>query len=697
MLPGWNPLTDPIRRQARQDLERLVARLPMKRARLRRRFHSVLLQVSAQPISAVFWTLSLLAFLGAVTTAWVGWPIWGQREPDDFSGVVLAAGSATAFGSIVFSVVSSSFARASDLAPGYTVVVLGQRSPWLGGLGIICVAGLLLVYAAFDPTRAGSVAASLLAVSAITWSWGAARRALGSADPLMIARNAGNYYRRAAKRSARFASVGLANGWPKEIRRDPESVATFTRKHQWDIVVGLLRQLRAGVRSTAGQGRLTEAVMLHEALVNAFVDYAGSVEGEIGEGDGLLEVVLSGTDSVIASSLQHDDNEAGNYALRQLVIVGSQGFKDLDYAVARTFVVQKLKAYLDDAWDNDISTIPAASVVSIGELVRSWVSVHAYEDAVGGLEALGEIAARAIATRRKHIGYAATDQLAICFPILANVPHFDLRRGYLRAWSQASALVMRLAPLEPVDGMSGVADALLPGITLARSASLQPAMWEIAHDNVPMAADAIMDALETALSQLPNDVKDDRAFEHGLTDALSLAYGVALVLSRSKGAGDGKDQAERVVKMLMEATRSGPGSKAVASADVAELSWSILLAAQFSDVEDDLLTSAAETLLERLGAENDWEPPPPDEEYMLAFALGLRTVAGVPLNDLDQWEERVRARQSGGPFGSYWDWGIRIEGFGRAPSANRNRPAAPPATIDAVNDAAVERWPEFRR
>jgi hypothetical protein len=38
----------------------------MKRARLRRRFHGVLLQVSAQPISAVFWTLSLLAFLGAV-------------------------------------------------------------------------------------------------------------------------------------------------------------------------------------------------------------------------------------------------------------------------------------------------------------------------------------------------------------------------------------------------------------------------------------------------------------------------------------------------------------------------------------------------------------------------------------------------------------------------------------------------------
>lgn len=670
----------------------------MKRARFRRRVQSLLLQINAQPVSAAFWALSFLTFVGAMMTAWLGWPIWGESGSDDFSGVVLAAGSATAFGAVVFSVVSSSFARASDIAPGYTVVVLGQRSPWVGGLGIICVAGLLLVHATFDPTRSGAIAASLLAVSAVTWSWGAARRALGSADPLMIARNAGDYYRRATKRSARFASAALSSGWPKEIRSDPEAVQDLTRKHQWDIVAGLLRQMRAGVRSTAGQGRITESVMLLEALVNAFIDYAGSVDGEIGEHDGLLEIVLSGTDSVAASSLQHADNEAGNYALRQLVIVGSQGFKDLDYSAARSLVVQKLKSYLSDAWDNDISTIPAASVVSIGELVRAWANVHAYEDVSRGLEALGEIAARAIATRRKHIGYAATDQLAACFATLADVPHSGLRSGYLGAWSQASALVMRLAPIEPVDGMSGVADALLPGITLARSSALQQAMWEVDSRNVAAASGAILDALRSAVSFLESDINDNRTYERGLTEALSLAYGVSLLLSRTRTTDEGKEQALGIVKLLLDATRSDTGSKALTSADVAELAWSILLAAHFLAVENDSLTNAAESLLERLGADDDWEPPPPDEEYMLAFALGLKILAGTPLDEVNRWEDHVRAKQhAGGPFGSYWDWGMRIDGFGRAPSANRNRPAAPPAVIDAVNDSALGRWPELRR
>lgn len=227
VLPGWNPLTDPIRRQARQDLERLVARLPMKRARLRRRLHSLLLQINSQPMSATFWALSFLAFLAAAVTVLFGWPIWGEPGPEDYSGVVLAAGSATAFGSVVFSVVSSSFVRASEIAPGYTVVVLGQRSPWLGGLGIICVAGVLLVHATFHPTRSGAIAASLLAVSAVTWSWGAARKALGSADPLMIARNAGDYYRKATKRSARFATV-VAAGRATVSGTDDFALARYT-------------------------------------------------------------------------------------------------------------------------------------------------------------------------------------------------------------------------------------------------------------------------------------------------------------------------------------------------------------------------------------------------------------------------------------------------------------------------------------
>jgi hypothetical protein len=147
----------------------------------------------------------------------------------------------------------------------------------------------------------------------------------------------------------------------------------------------------------------------------------------------------------------------------------------------------------------------------------------------------------------------------------------------------------------------------------------------------------------------------------------------------------------------MGATGSHAGSKAISSADVAELAWSILLTVQYVEVADDSLTNAAKMLLERLGAGEDWEPRPPDEEYMLAFALGLKILAGFPVHEIDALEQQVRARQSGRSFGPYWDWGMRIDGFGGAPAANRNRAAAPPGAIDSVNDSALGRWPELRR
>lgn len=696
VLYGWNPLTDPIRRQSRQELQQLAARIPMKGVRFRRRLDALVLRVAAQPMSAAFWALTALALLAGVITGWLGWPIWGERE-SSYSAVVLAAGSATAFGSVVFSVVSTSFTRAADIAPGYTVVLLGQRSPWLGGLTIMVVAGLLFVHATLDPTRSGAIAASLIAVSAVTLSWVSARQALGSSDPLVIAQNASRYYRRATKRSARFARIGLARGWPKEIRSNPQAVDQLTRHHQRDVVAGLLRQLRAGIRSTAGQGRLTESVMLMEGLVYAFLDYAGSVDGEIGEHDGLLEIVMSAMDSVVGSSVQNADNEAGNYALKHFVVLGRQAFRDPDYAAARAIVLQKLNSWVNEAWGNDVSTVPAASVVSIGELTRAWAEIHAFEDVAAGLAALSGIGARATAAQRKHIGYAATDQLAASFPALANQPHSGLRGHSLKAWSEASASLMRLAPLEPIDGMSGVVDALLPGITLAKGASLQQKIWEVAPEYVSEGVDAILGALESSLSSLENDVADDQMFERGLIEAFSLLYGTTLLLSRNSDPDSAQQQSGRILKLIMKTIASDRGSKTLATADVAELVWSVLLGCHHFGLEDAFLSDAAESLLTYTGADEGWEPSPPDEEYMLGFILGLKVLAGVPEAEINTWEQETRKQQaSGDRFAmSFWDWGMRIEGFGRAPSANRNRPAAPPAVIDAVNDSALSRWPRL--
>jgi hypothetical protein len=336
-------------------------------------------------------------------------------------------------------------------------------------------------------------------------------------------------------RSAKHARVGLSRGWPKEIRSDPQAVDVLTRDHQRDLVAGLLRQLRAGIRSTAGRGRLTEAVMLLEGLAHAFTDYALSVDGEIGPHHGLLEIPLSAVDAVVAASLQFGDNEAGNYALKQLVWLGEQKCHDPEYAAVRALVARRLQSYLDDSWDNDTSTVPAASVSAMGDLVLKWIGIRAFEDAAAGIEILGQIAGRSLVSRRKHIGYAATDKLASSFPFLANQQSDHLSRHYLRAWSEASAPIFRLAAAEPLDGMAGVADALLPGITLAgASSALQQTMWDVAPPRIPLAVEAILSALEPSIRSLAPDTGDGRQYEAALADSLSLAYAVSLLLARDE-------------------------------------------------------------------------------------------------------------------------------------------------------------------
>lgn len=209
-INAWNPMLDPVREQLRQQVQQDAARIPMRRAKFRRRLQMRMSKFATQPIDAIFGLVCLGTLTASAVIATLNWPIWGRGEA--FEDVVLAAGSATALGSIVFSAVSTPFARAMDIAPGYTAVVLGQRSPWLGGLGIIAVAGTLLTYSTLEPTQAGANAAVLLAVSAVTWSWMSARRALSEADPLIVAQQAGTYYRKAIVRSTRLVRRGLSIG-----------------------------------------------------------------------------------------------------------------------------------------------------------------------------------------------------------------------------------------------------------------------------------------------------------------------------------------------------------------------------------------------------------------------------------------------------------------------------------------------------
>lgn len=692
-LAAWDPLTDTVRTRLRTDIKARADSIMVSPRRWRLWWATTRFRVATQPMSALFFITASLTLVGAILIGAFGWPVWGHAS-GEYVGVVVAAGSATAFGSIVFSVASTSFSRAADIAPGYTAVVLGRSTPWLGGLGIIAVSGILLTYATQSPTQSGAIAAVLLAVSAVTWSWISVRSSLAKSDPLAIAQDAGRYYRKAMKRTAKYAQAVMAEGLPKTMRANEEAVAMLTRDHQRDLIVGLLRQLRAGVRSTAGQARLTESVMLLEALVNAFDDYATMVNGEIGPHDGLLDVVLTAVDSVIDACIQHEDNEAGNYAIRQLVHLGARGYSDPDYAAVRSLASSRLTTYVDRTWDNDSSSVPAASVTAIGDLVAHWITASAYEDVMRGLETLSKMAMRALLARKVHIGSAATSQLASVFVFLANEEVTTLRDQYLERWSEAVVPIARVAPYEPLFGMYGVADALVPGLSLGGGASLQQAIWSIDPSHALAAADAILSFLEKSISWLRSDEVEQNAVDKGLAEYLAVAYQALLLLVGRRDKVEAVSGAERALEFLLAATSSEAGTAALSSTSVVEAGWSIILASGALGASDERLAEASNTLLDRLGVDNGWDAHPRIDAYEFSFAVGLMVIAGRPEDEISAWEDRILATDDQqGPFGWRWDWGMYIEGLGRSPATNRNRATASQSIFNYVNQSAVDRWP----
>ncbi len=694
-LRSWDPLTGTVRGHLRTETERLAASVPMSRARIRRWVRFLGFRLAAQPVSAVFTVIAISAVLGALALIGFNWPIWGH-ETSDYAAITLAAGSATAFGAVVFSVTTTAFTRAADMAPGYSVVVLNRRSPWLSGLGIILVSACLLAFASVNPTLCGALAAVLVAVSAVTWSWIAARCTLTASDPLNIARDAGRYYRKAVLRSARWAQSGLATGWPKGIRRDPELVARLTWQHQQQVVASMLRQIRAGLLSTAGKGSLTESVMLFEALVSAFDDYAASVGGEIGPYNGLPDIVLGAADRLIDACIQHDDNEAAQYAVRQIVAMGGEGYADPDYASVRSLTFQRVSSWVDRTWDKDTSTIPAVGIVAMGDLIQAWVSSSAYEDVQRELQTVSKTALRSIVTRRLHIGQAATGQLARLFPILANEPNRHLRSEYLKEWTEATVPLAVMAPHEPLTGMAGVADALVPGMTLAGGPFIQRTIWAVDPSALPDAAGAVLAMLDKALTGFARGDADEQTLEQGLSEYLVVAYQALLVLVANRDSVDGTVQAKECLAFITAIAASDTLAPILSAPEVAEVVWSIILACSALGVGSDRLAQVSGSILAALGIPGPWTSSVLDGPYVRAFVIGLMVMNGQSNDVIEAWAtEATKAEVERGSFGSGLDWGMHIEGLGRSPSTNRNRVTAPQPLFNLVNSLAIERFPDL--
>jgi hypothetical protein len=187
---------------------------------------------------------------------------------------------------------------------------------------------------------------------------------------------------------------------------------------------------------------------------------------------------------------------------------------------------------LDRTWDDDVSTVPANAVATLGNLANQWVADDAYEDARRLIEDLSKIAIRATATRRVHIGMVATEQLAQLLPVMANVQPEHLREHYLKAWTQATIPLMTVAPVEPLDQMYSVCDSLLPGTSLAPGTDLQQCLWSVDGNASTAAVTAILDAVSVSFKRLFSDdtpLLERQDLDRAITDTLSLVYAVTVV------------------------------------------------------------------------------------------------------------------------------------------------------------------------
>jgi len=694
-IRSWDPLISAARRTMDQELLGQVDHLPAERAKLRRKVWKLWLQISNHPIDAAFWTMAALCLIVGLIVAVFDWPLWGYSGAGSYDGVVLGSASAAAFGSIVFSVVGVSLAQSAQFGAGFSAVVLNRPGPWLSGFGLVLVSGAAFVLAAFDPTKSGAVTTALFVSGGIATAWVLARQVMADADPLSAAQRAAKHYKKLAVKMRKSAATSTRMHMPRVVRSEKAIETALVRRAERDFVVAPLRMLKQAVGSSSQTADLTAALLLFGASVQTFLEYASEVDGEVGSHDGLMAVVFETGDRVIDAALNRKDNEAANYAISELVTLANPPLRHPDYAAARSMLHARLSTYIEKAWSDDYSTLPASCVVALGNIAATWTQQMAWQDAVHVLETLSRVAMRATIENRRHIGMPCASQLARLLAILGSEPEAHLRRHYLKEWERCTGPVVAMAPSETIGFMRNT-EPLVPGISLHTPDTLQLHLWQ-ARD----AGGGSVAVLNVMNAVLPSFAASSEAPNHALHDGLALIYCACLVAAANRDQLD--DRADVHGRVLESAF--GWVDKLDASAvkgqfedsEVAELCWSILLAAAFIADDPGSVASTASSLLDKAElAGDEWELPPIDEGYMRAFYRGLQILASWPDEARRTFEERWELlSSSGGPFGSWShdEWGLHIGGLGVAPSLNVNGVTSPSGVIATINGWWLERVP----
>lgn len=690
---SWDPMLEALKRRFEEELLPAVRAQTKRPDKWRWAFRSALFRARSRWMDLLFLAITIVPFVTAVVILAASYP-WSSTPGQNYSGVVVTAATATAFGGVLFSLVAAPLQAAAQLAAGYSAELLQRKTLWLTGAWLVSLAIGLFVLGAFRPDREAAIAAGLLTGSSLALVWTAARSLVASSDPQDVARRVASYISRGMRDSRSYMGRFAKEWLPKELRNEPPGIL-LVRNEERTIVNGFLRHFGAGIEGALAHRQPTSAIVLWDAALQSFIDYAVEVDGDIGDSQGITETLLSMVGNMVQQGLTIPLDDVAVYPVKSLQRLFVLDVGSGSYSAVRSVALIKLKTWIQAGWKDDNTRMPGTALDTVGELVRQSARIGAHEDALHALSTLHEVGAQAVTDKRLHISQPAMQQIVNGLSAFLATDDANLRSYLLDGWVREGRDLTTLRLAEQHVYFMRATEAIFPGITLWGK-GLQEVLAEMAP-YAHLSSQAIK-PMAKWLDRALHDFGGQREspIHYFAVEALAILYCLALTQAHAVAAGQPPrvDEAERLRDVLLRwvgQLSDGEAPEVLLTPDNAEMVWSCLLALSYTADSVDLLGQAAEAILARMSSRLQM-PVPVDDLFSVEFVTGILIASGHSDEEVDLVGARLTESSTWGvPYR-----GIYIDALGRVPSLNRNRSAiADPQVYDIINLWAAERFPRF--
>jgi hypothetical protein len=637
-------------------------------------------------LTALLLALSVGIFAGT-------WPWSGDSSGS--ASVVAATASVAAFGGVLFTLLVLPIQAANQIGAGYMAEQLYRPGVWLVGAWLVLVAATLFALAAIRPDREATIAAGLLAAAALGVVWIAARRLVGSSDPQSLARRQGEFLRRGSRRSRRYVREEMSRSLKKELRGTPAAALVLDDEER-AVLNGFLRQFRAGVTGAIAQRQVVAGINLWDATLETFRDFVRETDGAVGESSGVTMTLLDIADQLVMQGMALPADDEAVYTIGSLARLFEEAPSRAEFSVVRGLAISRLRRWVEDAWRNDETRVPAAALEVCGRLLQGFVETGNHEDVGQALRVLSELSARAVADSRLHVSTTGYQEIVKALGVFLSVADDNYRAHYLRLWVREADDLPRLRLIEEKEFFRRGTEAIYPGINL----------WGVGIQEVLAAAAAKPEVSFDLVAQLGDWVRLSLqvfgarkvGVKYLAQEGLALLY--CLALTQAFGVwltGEARpSEASKITETVLSWVALLPEEElapVLFDEDIEELLWSVLLASSYVARGPETLAHASGQLLQRV------EPlvgtRPIHDTYVIEFLSGLLLAADRPDDQVEQVRDRLL--ESDDPFRIFVGRGLHIDAIGRVPGVNQNLAAVlDPRLYGIINAWSLDTFPRFR-